>query len=85
MRSFAEVCEISNKVGQAWLEATQYMQYHPSPLNGFELFNHMAVATMARGKQESLDGFLQLIDEYETVRQRAQVHVQGRREEPRYV
>ena len=61
---FAEVCEISNKVGQAWLEATQYMQYEPSPLNGFELFNHMAVATMARGKQESLDGFLQLIDEY---------------------
>ena len=63
-KRFEEVCEISNKVGEAWLEATEYMCYEPSPLNGFELFNHMAVATMARGKQESLDGFLQLIDEY---------------------
>ena len=61
---FKEVCQLSKKVGEAWLEATQYMGYDPSPLNGFELFNHMAVATMARGKQESLDGFLQLIDEY---------------------
>ncbi|BAK43959.1 2-hydroxyacyl-CoA dehydratase subunit D [Eggerthella sp. YY7918] len=61
---FHEVCDISCKVGEAWLEATQYMGYKPSPLNGFELFNHMAVATMARGKQESLDGFLQLIEEY---------------------
>ncbi len=61
---FMEVCDISNKVGVAWLEATKYMGYEPSPLNGFDLFNHMAVATMARGKQESLDGFLQLIEEY---------------------
>ena len=61
---FMEVCSISNKVGEAWLEATKYMGYEPSPLNGFDLFNHMAVATMARGKQESLDAFLQLIEEY---------------------
>ena len=28
---FAEVCEISNKVGQAWLEATQYMLSYSCP------------------------------------------------------
>lgn len=61
---FKRVCETSVAVGEAWLEATTYMRYKPSPFNGFELFNHMAVATMARGKQESLDGFNQLIDEY---------------------
>ena len=61
---FSEVCKLSNEVGKAWLAATEYMGYKPSPLNGFELFNHMAVATVARGRRESLDAFNQLIDEY---------------------
>ncbi len=61
---FKEVCETSNAVGEAWLEATTYMNYKPSPLKGFELFNHMAVATMARGKKESLEAFKALIEEY---------------------
>ena len=55
---------ISNAVGEKWLEATTYMNYKPSPLKGYDLFNHMAVATMARGKQESLDAFTALVEEY---------------------
>jgi benzoyl-CoA reductase/2-hydroxyglutaryl-CoA dehydratase subunit BcrC/BadD/HgdB len=61
---FQEVCAYSNRVGKAWLEATTYMGYKPSPLNGFELFNHMAVATMARGHEGAAEAFEQLIDEY---------------------
>ena len=61
---FLKVCEISNAVGEKWLEATTYMNYKPSPLKGYDLFNHMAVATMARGKQESLDAFTALVEEY---------------------
>lgn len=52
-----EVMEYSNKVGAAWLEAASYINYKPSPMNGFDLFNHMAVATVARGHEDSLAAF----------------------------
>lgn len=61
---FKEVCAYSNRMGKAWLEATTYMGYKPSPLNGFELFNHMAVATMARGHAGAAEAMEQLCDEY---------------------
>ncbi len=64
-KKFEEVCELSSKVGDAWLKATKYLNYKPAPYKGFDLFNHMAVATMARGKQESLDAFLQFNEECE--------------------
>lgn len=60
---FQEVCDTSVAVSKAWLEATSYVQYDPSPMNGFDLFNHMAIATTARSKKESLDAFNYLIDE----------------------
>ena len=60
---FQEVMERSNKTGAAWLEAASYIDYKPSPMNGFDLFNHMAVATVARGREESLDAFNLLIEE----------------------
>ena len=59
---FQEVCDTSVAVSKAWLEATSYVQYDPSPMNGFDLFNHMAIATTARPKKESLDAFAYLID-----------------------
>lgn len=61
---FQEVMDVSVRCGAAWLEATTYTNFKPSPLNGFDLFNHMAVATVARGRKESLDAFEQLIEEY---------------------
>ncbi|MEF2655612.1 MAG: 2-hydroxyacyl-CoA dehydratase family protein [Eggerthellaceae bacterium] len=63
-QKFQEVCEYSNRMGKAWLEATTYMGYKPSPLNGFELFNHMAVATMARGHEGAAEAMEQLCEEY---------------------
>lgn len=63
---FEEVCETSRKIGKAWLQATKYLNYKPAPYKGFDLFNHMAVATMARGQQETLDALNAFNEECET-------------------
>ena len=61
---FREIMAISNRTSRAWLEATSYTKYHPSPLNGFDLLNHMAVAVCARGTVEAAEAFETLTDEY---------------------
>ena len=62
---FKEVMEISQRTATAWLKAASYANYKPSPLNGFDLFNHMAVAVTARGTIEAAEAFEQLAEEYE--------------------
>ncbi len=62
---FKEVCEISQRSGKAWLKAAEYCKYEPSPMNGFDLFNHMAVAVCARGRVEAAEAFEQLCVEME--------------------
>lgn len=62
---FKEVMEISNRTSRAWLTATDYTKYKPSPLSGFDLLNHMAVAVCARGTVEAAEAFEQLIKEYD--------------------
>lgn len=62
---FEEVVAISQRTAKAWLKATDYCKYEPSPLNGFDLFNHMAVAVCARGKIEAAEAFELLAQEYE--------------------
>lgn len=62
---FKEVCEVSQRSGRAWLKAADYCQYVPSPMNGFDLFNHMAVAVCARGKLETALALEQLCTEME--------------------
>lgn len=62
---FREVMAISNRTSRAWLKATGYTKYTPSPINGFDLLNHMAVAVCARGRIEAAEAFEQLVDEYE--------------------
>lgn len=62
---FQEVMKISQRSARAWLKAASYANYKPSPLNGFDLFNHMAVAVVARGRLEAAEAFEQLADEYE--------------------
>ncbi|SIQ46334.1 Benzoyl-CoA reductase/2-hydroxyglutaryl-CoA dehydratase subunit, BcrC/BadD/HgdB [Alkalispirochaeta americana] len=61
---FRQVMEISNRSSRAWLEATGYTRYKPSPLSGFDLLNHMAVAVCARGTVEAAEAFETLIEEY---------------------
>jgi benzoyl-CoA reductase/2-hydroxyglutaryl-CoA dehydratase subunit BcrC/BadD/HgdB len=62
---FREVMEQSQRSSKAWLRAVDYMKYTPSPLSGFDIFNHMAVACVARGTAEAAAAFEQLAQEYD--------------------
>jgi len=62
---FQEVMATSNRTAKAWIKACSFCQETPSPLSGFDLFNHMAVIVTARSKPEAADAFEQLAEEYE--------------------
>jgi benzoyl-CoA reductase/2-hydroxyglutaryl-CoA dehydratase subunit BcrC/BadD/HgdB len=64
-KRFEEVCRNANRTAEAWLKACSYCRYTPSPLSGFDLFNHMAVVVTARCKPEAAEAFEQLAAEYE--------------------
>lgn len=64
-KRFEEVCKNANRTAQAWLKACSYCQYTPSPLSGFDLFNHMADVVTARCKPQAAEAFEQLAEEYE--------------------
>jgi benzoyl-CoA reductase/2-hydroxyglutaryl-CoA dehydratase subunit BcrC/BadD/HgdB len=62
---YKEVMEISGRTSRAWLAATACAKYTPSPFNGFDLLNHMAVMVTARGKLEAAEAMETLLKEYE--------------------
>ncbi len=62
---FEQVCATANRTAKAWLRACSYCGCKPSPLSGFDLFNHMADVVTARCRVESAEAFEQLADEYE--------------------
>ena len=64
--------EYSGRTSRAWLAATATAKYTPSPFNGFDLLNHMAVMVTARGKKEAADAMETLLKEYE------ENHVEGK-------
>ena len=59
------VIEYSGRTSRAWLAATACARYTPSPFNGFDLLNHMAVMVTARGKKEAAEAMELLLKEYE--------------------
>ena len=50
-----EVMEISNETCYWWKKATEKAAAHPSPLDGFDIFNYMAIIVFARGTTEARD------------------------------
>ena len=62
---FLKVMQISNEVGKQWQRAEKFAQAKPCPINGFEMFNYMALMVCARGKQSTLDAITLLADELE--------------------
>lgn len=62
---FKEVSGFSCRSSRAWLKATECAKYVPSPFNGFDLLNHMAVMVTARGKKEAGEAMETLLKEYE--------------------
>ena len=61
---FREVMDSSCRTSRAWLAATAEAHWTPSPFNGFDLLNHMAVMVTARGKPEAVDAMETLLKEY---------------------
>ena len=64
-KEFEQVCANANRTASAWLKVCDYCQYEPSPMSGFDLFNHMADVVTARGKTETAEAFELLADELE--------------------
>ncbi len=64
-KKFEEVKEYSGRSSRAWIKATSCARYTPSPFNGFDLLNHMAVMVTARGKKEAAEAMELLLKEYE--------------------
>lgn len=62
---YREVMAYSGRTSRAWLAATAAARYTPSPFNGFDLLNHMAVMVTARGKAEAAEAMETLLREYE--------------------
>lgn len=62
---YKQVMEYSGRTSRAWLAATACARYEPSPFNGFDLLNHMAVMVTARGKKEAAEAMETLLKEYE--------------------
>ena len=52
-----EVMEISNETCYWWKKATELAAAHPSPLDGFDIFNYMAIIVFARGTTQARDLF----------------------------
>ncbi len=62
---FREVMAISNECGRAWQRASRCFESNPSPMNGFEMFNYMALMVCARGRKETARAINLLADELE--------------------
>ena len=62
---FREVMEISNQCGREWQRASRCFESNPSPMNGFEMFNYMALMVCARGRKETARAIGLLADELE--------------------
>ena len=62
---FKEVMEYSGRSSRAWLAAASTARYTPSPFNGFDLLNNMAVMVTARGRKETAETMELLLKEYE--------------------
>jgi benzoyl-CoA reductase/2-hydroxyglutaryl-CoA dehydratase subunit BcrC/BadD/HgdB len=62
---YREVMDYSGRSSRAWLRATATARYKPSPFNGFDLLNHMAVMVTARGMKEAAEAMEALDKEYE--------------------
>lgn len=59
-----EVMRISNENSKAWAEAMSYLSSRPSPMNGFSMFNYMAMIVCARGKASTKEIFDLLAQEH---------------------
>lgn len=76
-----QVMAVSNACGRQWKRSAALMESTPCPINGFEMFNYMALMCCARGRQTTADALKQLADEMQERYDRGETTFKG---EPRY-
>ena len=64
-KKFEDACASANRTAQNWLKVCDYLQYKPSPMSGFDLFNHMADVVTARARTAAGDAFELLAQDLE--------------------
>ena len=64
-KKFDAACASANRTAKAWLKVCDYLQYKPSPMSGFDLFNHMADVVTARATKAAGDAFELLAQDLE--------------------
>lgn len=64
-KRFDEVMKISLESSYWWVKAMGLASANPSPLNGFDIFNYMALIVCMRGKTWCRDTFIKLVEELE--------------------
>jgi len=74
---FQTVMENSSKAAKAWNRAMKYAEYEPSPLNGFNIFNYMALMVCMRGREESVKLYNLIADELEEMANNGQSQFPG--------
>ena len=62
---FREVMKLSNATCEWWKKATDWAKVTPSPLNGFDMFNYMAMIVCMRGNEDGHKLFKLWHDEME--------------------
>ena len=62
---FNEACRISSENSRLWHQVCDFCQHKPSPMSGFDLFNHMAAMICARFDPEVSVAMKELIAELE--------------------
>ena len=60
---FKEIMKVSSEASLLWKKVADYSRMGPSPLNGFNIFNYMALSVCYRTKKESIEFFKTVIDE----------------------
>ncbi len=75
-----EVMRISNENSKAWAKAMSYLRSKPSPMNGFAMFNYMAMIVCARGKASSKEIFDLLAEEHKKLVESGETRFKGEEE-----
>lgn len=76
-----EVMAVSNECGRQWQRAATLMESTPCPINGFEMFNYMALMVCARGRRKTAAALKLLADEIQARYDRGETTFKG---EPRF-
>lgn len=74
---FDRVMEISRRAGKAWLTASAFSAMKPSPLNGFNLFNYMALIVCLRGRESSVKLFELIAEEMRALMEKGESQFKG--------